>query len=72
MTKIDNSRALETFAELTALIKNHLDRLQGAADNHFDLAPEEINWGHVGDLNHYADLLKNLTDSVFQEGEYAE
>ena len=69
MTNIDNSHALETFVGLATLIKTRLDRLQGAVDNHFDLAPDEVNWGHVGDLSHYADLLKELTDSVFQDVE---
>jgi len=69
MTTIDNSHALETFVGLATLIKTRLDRLQGAVDNHFDLAPDEVNWGHVGDLSHYADLLKELTDSVFQDVE---
>lgn len=69
MKKIDNSQALETFVELAALIKMRLDRLQGAADNHFDLSPEQIHWGHVGDLTRYAEALKDITDSVFNEGE---
>lgn len=57
MKKIDNSQALETFVELAALIKMRLDRLQEAADNHFDLSPEQIHWGHVGDLTRYAEVL---------------
>jgi len=69
MKTIDNSQALETFVELAALIKSRLERLQGAAENHFDLAPEEVHWGHVGDLTRYAEALKDITDSVFNEGD---
>ena len=69
MTNIDNSHALETFVGLATLIKTRLDRLQGAVENHFDLAPEEVHWGHVGDLTRYAEALKDITDSVFNEGD---
>ena len=29
-------------------------------------------WGHVGDLEHYAGLLKRITDAAFKEGDNAE
>jgi hypothetical protein len=28
-------------------------------------------WGHVGNLGHYASLLKQITDMAFKEGEHA-
>jgi len=49
-----------------------LDRLKSLSDDHFDYAPDDINWGHVGTLAHYAELLKRITDSAFKEGEHAE
>ena len=30
-----------------------------------------LHWGHVGNLEHYAELLKRITDAAFQEGEHA-
>ena len=42
------------------------------SEDHFDTNPDEINWGHVGTLNHYASLLRQITDSAFREGEHAE
>ena len=41
------------------------------SDDHFETHPDEINWGHVGTLNHYASLLRQITDSAFKEGEHA-
>ena len=35
-------------------------------------SPDEINWGHVGTLNHYRAKLREITDSAFKEGEHAE
>ena len=34
--------------------------------------PEVIDWGHVGTLGHYANLLRQITDVAFNEGEHAE
>jgi hypothetical protein len=34
-------------------------------------ASDEINWGDVGTLNHYASLLRQITESAFKEGEHA-
>jgi hypothetical protein len=39
----------------------NLPRLHGA----------QITWGHVGTLEHYAHLLKRITDMAFNEGEHA-
>ena len=49
-----------------------LERLTALSANHFDTHPDEIDWGHVGTLNHYRDRLREITDSAFKEGEYAE
>jgi len=42
------------------------------SDDHFDTHPDDIHWGHVGTLEHYAELLKRITDSAFKEGEHAD
>ena len=49
-----------------------LDRLKSLSDDHFGYAPDDINWGHVGTLAHYAELLNRITDAAFKEGEHAE
>lgn len=64
--------ALAAFIEKKAEIDTMLARLQRLSDDHFDAHPDVINWGHVGTLEHYASLLKRITDSVFGEGEFAD
>ena len=66
------SNALDTFLARKAEIDIALERLKALSDDHFNAHPDEINWGHVGDLGHYAELLKQITDAAFQEGEDAE
>lgn len=63
--------ALAAFIAKKAEIDEMLARLRGLSDEHFNREPDEINWNHVGTLEHYASLLKDITDSAFGEGEYA-
>ena len=64
--------ALNAFMGKNAEIDEMLARLANLSDEHFNAHPDEINWGHVGTLEHYASLLKRITDSAFSEGEHAE
>ena len=64
--------ALDAFIAKKAEIDTMLDRLKALSDDHFNVAPDDIEWGHVGTLAHYAELLKRITDSAFKEGEHAE
>ena len=67
----DNSRALVAFLARKAEIDAMLVRLQALSDDHFAVAPVDVNWGHVGTLAHHADLLKRICDAAFGEGENA-
>ncbi len=67
----DNRTALEAFTTHKAEIDTMLDRLKALSDEHFGYSPDDINWGHVGTLAHYAELLKRITDAAFKEGEHA-
>ena len=67
----DNSKALDAFMATKVQIDVMLERLQALSDDHFNAHPDEINWGDVGTLNHYASLLRQITDSAFKEGEHA-
>ena len=58
----EDNRAIDTM----------LARLKVLSDDHFNVGPDEVDWGHVGTLAHYAELLKRITDSAFKEGEHAE
>jgi hypothetical protein len=64
-------QALAAFVSNKAEIDTMLTRLKALSDDHFGYAPDEITWGDVGTLEHYAELLKRITDSAFKEGEHA-
>jgi hypothetical protein len=64
-------QALAAFVARKAEIDAMLTRLQALSDEHFGYAPDEVTWAHVGTLEHYAELLKRITDVAFKEGEHA-
>ena len=72
MRTTEKQTALEAFMARKIEIDTMLKRLTALSDEHFDLGPDEVHWGHVGTLAHYAELLKRITDSAFKEGEHAE
>jgi hypothetical protein len=69
-TEYTNDKALDAFITRKAEIDTMLARLAALSEEHFGYAPDEINWGHVGTLADYAELLKRITDVAFQEGEH--
>ena len=68
----NRSNALNAFIGKKAEIDERLARLQALSDDHFNCHPDEVGWAMVGTLDHYASLLKRITDSAFGEGEHAE
>lgn len=67
----NRSNALDAFIAAKAEIDVMLERLKTLSDDHFETHPDDIDWGHVGTLKHYAGLLRQITDSAFKEGEHA-
>lgn len=67
----DNTKAIQAFIAVKQDIDAMIDRLKGLSDDHFNTSPDEIHWGHVGDLEYYRAKLREITDSAFREGECA-
>ena len=67
----DNTKAINAFIAAKAEIDAMLERLAALSADHFETNPDEINWGHVGTLNHYRAKLREISDSAFREGEHA-
>ncbi len=64
--------ALDAYIARKTEIDTMLARLTALSEDHFDVVPDEVNWGHVGTLTYYAGLLKRITDRAFKEGKHAE
>jgi hypothetical protein len=52
-------------------IDSALGRLATLSADHFNVSPEDVDWGHAGTLADYAEGLKRITDQAFSEGEFA-
>lgn len=68
----NHEAALAAFIARKAEIDAMLTRLQDLSGDHFNTQPDAVTWGDVGCLDHYASLLKRITDSAFREGEFAD
>ena len=68
----DNSEAVDAFIAKKAEIDSMLARLANLSADHFNAEPGTLHWGHVGNLEFYASLLKRVSDPAFREGEHAE
>lgn len=64
--------ALQKFLAKKGEIDTMLARLQALSDDHFNVDPEAVNWGHVGSISSVANDLQKITDFLFGEGEHAE
>ena len=57
-----NEKALDEFIGTVAAIGEKLDALKLHVENHMDVAPEEVNWGHVGSAKHLLQLIKEASE----------
>ena len=71
MTTKTARTAVDAFIAKKAEIDDMLARLAALSEDHFDVNPDDVHWGHVGDLAEYAVMLKRITDIAFNEGECA-
>jgi hypothetical protein len=64
----DNSDALAAFIARKTEIDTILERLTALSAEHFNAAPDDVTWGHVGTLGGYLERLRQISDAAFQEG----
>ena len=63
--------ALDAFLAAKAEIDTILERLTALSADLFATNPDEIHWGHVGDLGRLKTQLQDIADRAFHEGEYS-
>ena len=56
----DNSDDQAAFMANKAQIDELLDALKAHSDEHFGLAPEEVNWSHVGSQEYWLERLQQV------------
>lgn len=59
---MENQKAFDAFIEAISKIAPLLDELKYVVvDNHMGIAPDNVNWGHVGTVNHLLELVTEVS-----------
>ena len=67
-----NDAALDAFISAKTEIDAMLARLAVLSADRFGCSPDDVNWGHVGTLDHCRARLREITGMAFREGEHLE
>ena len=59
----DNMDVQREFDLKIAEVQEKLDRLHKFFGNRMELEPDNIRWGHVGDVRHVIEELDNIAES---------
>lgn len=66
----NNDAAVKAFIGTSAEITERLEMLKAYVDDHMEIAPEAVHWGHVGTAQHVLEMLKEITVSLnLEKGE---
>ncbi len=61
---MNNDKALNEYLRVQSEILMQLEVLKEKIESNHDVSPEEIHYGHVGDLKHINKVLENLINPV--------
>jgi hypothetical protein len=68
-TAKSNDQALAAFTARKAEIDRMLAKLAELSANHFNVDPDTLHWGNVGDLGYMRDRLTEICEAVGLEPE---
>ena len=60
MNRPTNETALSAYVAALAEIRETLALLTDHADDHFGVAPDDVNWGHVGNTGYIKERLNEV------------
>lgn len=64
-------KALDVFMAAVDEIRELALEIGAAAEEHFDVLPEMVDWGHVGNVTETARILRAEVDRIHGTGEFA-
>lgn len=67
----NQAEATKKYLDSMQAIDAMLKRLRTVKAKTFATDPNKVNWGHVGDMRRIEIELKQFSDMLFNEGEYA-
>ncbi|MFC0202062.1 hypothetical protein [Paracoccus rhizosphaerae] len=63
MSQVENERAVSAFISRKAELDGLLERLAAQSADHFGVSPDDVHWGHVGNV---ADAILLLRQALAQ------
>ena len=65
-------QASQRFMDHLGAARLRLAEIETALDNHLNAESEHVHWGHVGDAEYLVQQLTEITDRLYQRGEYSD
>lgn len=62
--------AQSEFSKSWNQMNEDMNRIQDMMDNHMDVDPDNIGWDDVATMTHLANQMREISDQIFNEGEY--
>jgi hypothetical protein len=69
--QLDEMSAPDRFQDYHNESAKLLKGIHKALSTHYDAHKKDAHWGHVGDIRHYHDQLRDIHDRLHEQGEYA-
>ena len=67
-----NERQIVAFEASLQRAQEMIDRIRLQLDDHLELAPDDVTWADAGTAMKIECDVQNLSDFIFNEGEYAQ
>ena len=59
-----NAKAIKRYLQHIGRAQNAMFFIEQYLDDHGEVAPDDVNWAHVGDMGHVADKLEELLQFI--------
>ena len=68
---MENEQAVDRYVTQIGIASEALERLTQYVEDHGEIAPDDVNWGHVGQMADLAGKLVDMVNWIDGKGEYA-
>jgi hypothetical protein len=69
--QLDEMAATDRFKDYHNETAKLIKGIHTALSDHYKMHEKNAHWGHVGDIRHYHDQLRDIHDRLHEQGEYA-
>ena len=69
--QLDEMSSTDRFKDYHHETAKLMKGIHSALSNHYSLHNKDAHWGHVGDIRHIHDQLRDIHDRLHEQGEYA-